>query len=80
MGSSTVKQDQRPMAQTRAGGWSMSVLGSMELPSASYGSNSATPRGSSNGTAVLRTRMAGGVGAGVSNGSRYPISSLVKLV
>ena len=48
MGSSTVKQDQRPMAQTRAGGWSMSVLGSMELPSASYGSNSATPRGSSN--------------------------------
>ena len=64
------------MAQTRAGFWSMSVLGSIELPSASYGSNSATPRGSSNGTAVLRTRMAGGVGAGVSNGSRYPIHIL----
>jgi hypothetical protein len=25
------------------------------------------------GTAVLRTRMAGGVGAGVSDGPRYPI-------
>ena len=28
------------------------------------------------GTAVLRTRMAGGVGAGVSDGPRYPIVPL----
>ena len=61
------------MAQTRVESCAMSALGSMELPGASYGSNSATPTGSANGTAVLRTRMAGGVGAGVSNGSRYPI-------
>ena len=75
MGSSTRRQVQLSMAQTRVESCAMSALGSMELPGASYGSNSATPTGSANGTAVLRTRMAGGVGAGVRNGSCYPIST-----